>query len=124
MKIYKENIKRIIQILDEKYNELEDGECFEFKDDKLVKIDSFILPYYWYLPLIDDFYEHTIIINWLKSQGVYSQVWDNDVKNPKKGTKYYHLHGKGLYHRNGYHTPLDDSSEITFEQFKQYVLNK
>lgn len=44
MKIYKENIKRIIQILDEKYNELEDGECFDFSDNKLVKVDNFILP--------------------------------------------------------------------------------
>lgn len=44
MKIYKENIKRIIQILQEKNLELKEGECFEFKDNKLTKIDLFELP--------------------------------------------------------------------------------
>ncbi len=43
MKIYKENIKRIIQILQEKDLELKEGESFEFKDGKLVKI-LFTLP--------------------------------------------------------------------------------
>jgi len=115
MKIKKEDIKRIISILEDKYNELSDNEYFEFNGSNLVKFNTIPLPEFHYLPkainneeaqLISDYYKTLTIPEKYISQG-----WNNN------DSKTYHLYIENTNnYKNGWHD-IRDSND-----YKNYKL--
>lgn len=112
MKIKKEDIKKIINILESKYNELEEGEYFEFNGKELVK-DNFKLPKFWWIRVTKENQkeltkwrgctgDYMIPIGYVT--GIYNGSW-----GPKEGTREQN--------------PTPDErfgEEITYEQFKKF----
>jgi hypothetical protein len=105
MRIKKEDIKRIINILETQYNELEDGEYFEFNGKRLIKtqLDKFCI-----------------------KQNLSSEVckWFAKID----GTRSAHISGgfRYLYYNKG-ETGFESEliyPEITIEQFREFIKDK
>jgi hypothetical protein len=115
MRIKKEDIKRIINILEAQYNELKDGEYFEFNGKGLSK-NSFKIPDKWCIRP--------------NNQEELELIFEFVCKKREAKTLHFYYHYP--------HLPLNvpGSSEdcwassspeleiITFEQFREFIKNK
>lgn len=124
MKVKKEDLKKLINILEELYN----------KGDKVIDItNSFNIPKYkedftipdnWYLSKTDNEHYWEILAKWIKIKGNvlggHPQGKDWEIEYPSKyvcsysETKYF-VGGNVLNH---------EFKEITWEQFEEYIYNK
>ncbi len=120
MNINKENLGKIIETLQSKYNSMADKDHLDFSSIKfeIQTKEKFIIPNNWYLPLPCSEKESNLILNWVKK---YSETWDyND-------TLRYHLIGFGYQYDTGHINPNSYSKKLTlisFEDFEKYIVNK
>lgn len=109
MKIKKEDIKRIIEILESKYNELEEGEYFEFNGKELVKSN---IPKKWCI-LIEP-----------SNQKELEEYWNtlDKYRNVSFGGWLLSDEYDGTYLK--YANKPKAYEEITIEQFRKFIKNK
>ena len=119
MKIYKENIKRIIQILQEKDLELKEDEYFEFEDNQMIK-SSFKLPEFFAVRAITK--ENGKIL-YKYFNDTYNHAWNAEIKihlelylNFKIIDNTLQVGASGEI--------LDDYIEITAVEFIEHVILK
>lgn len=108
MKIKKEDIKKIINILESKHSELKDGEYFEFKGNNLVKN---IIPFdinKWCIrqDLSED------ICKWFRPKG---------LSSAKTSGNYRYM----VYHDGeGFFKDYPVGQELTEKEFNKYIKDK
>lgn len=76
----------------------------------VVKKEGFVLPEKWFIKTTDETFD--IIKNWA-----------NKMQNPKEYDNYIH-HDKVTFNNDGGYRQSKDRAEITFDQFKKYVLEE
>lgn len=130
MKIKKEDIRKIINILEEADKNLKEGEFYVFENKLIIK--EFKLPELWFLEKTEDTKKQQIIYDWMQKQ-INGDHWiELDFAN------IYHLVNKDPdYHSEirpcGLKGNIIDNKliyndgtifeSITFEQFEKYVVN-
>jgi len=114
MKIKKEDIKRIISILEDKYNELSDNEYFEFNGNNLVRFNTISLPEFHYLPKATNEEEAQLITEYYRTLILKAESYKNWNNND---SKIYHLY---IENTNTYKNGWCDIKES--EEYKDYKL--
>jgi len=113
MKLRKQDIDKLIDILQNKKKELEseqDNYIFEFIGAK--ERDEFVLPEKWAIKQNKE--EINNYFNKLQNKHFYESIDDN---------QYFHNPPYAAHYRLN-RSILESYTEITFEQFKKYVLNE
>lgn len=126
MKIKKEDIDRIISILNNKKKELNEEESFIFKSDNLKYLEKqFQIPKNYYLPLAKNEYEADIIYDF-----IVNRINKENKGSWKKEHVYqYHLVVSGGIYETGHRTPIQNYKyknyiKVSFEDFEKYIYNK
>ena len=115
MKVKRQDLKKIILLLEELYNKNKDEiidilSAFSKTDIE----DQFVLPERWFINRTNSSEEMDIIYNYMHSGLVSNgEHWKHIYCND------YYLHSDGVGHSNKY----DNFTLITFKQFKKYIVD-
>lgn len=135
MKIKKEDIKKIINILKEADKKLKKGEYFSFENNNLT-IENFKLPKYWFLNKTNNKYQQQVIYDWMQKQPFgehwknldYAEVYHLVNEDPDSSEKRpcginQNAEGNKLIY-DGWDTGKIEFQLISFEEFLKYVVNE